>query len=189
MNVYRNGGFTCPYCRQNLIGDHAETGVTQPTARERTRAVVVVEADDSDSVESTVEPDSVWPLPETDLDVDEEDEEDRVMEIINIEHTAARNVGLPSPYDLSVELMSRFDIRMIDLFRILLGCCQPDETNLRWNLFTRDIFESYSEIISADTLETSFNRVRDSMHTLMQEYYRDWINERRSTFRLELELE
>lgn len=194
-NISRNRVFTCPYCRQNLIGEcgggggeegmEVEAGMedglgTGVMARERARPVVVevvYDSDSSDSVDSAIEPDSVWPIPEADLD--EEEEEDPVMEIINSEHDAARSVGLPSPYDLSVEVTTRFNIHMIDLIRILLVCYKPDETNPRWNLFTTDIFESYNDIITADTLETTFYRVRDSMHNIMMDYYREWINQRR----------
>lgn len=164
-NVSKNG-FSCPYCRHDMIG--------------RNNIEISAEAESlvaaADIVESVSDSDT------------EEDEYSEETQIIDSEHVAARRLGMPSPYDMCVELQSRFGINMIDLMRVLLG----SECTIR-NIITGRIYtlnrlhmsaqmsDAYRDhVISHDVLTRTFNRLKLSFMTLIQEYNRNQEHENRA---------
>lgn len=60
------------------------------------------------------------PADDDEQDEPSDDSVDEVTLLRDREHDASRAIGLPSPYDLCVELHARFGISMIDLIRLLL---------------------------------------------------------------------
>ena len=145
-NVTRNG-FSCPYCRQNMIEEDNVTEV---------RNVHNEGQQEDDSVVSN------------DTESESESEADPIMEVLNNEHTAARSIGLPSPYDFCVELQSRYDVHMIDLMRIILS----GDLTRRALISQRDL-RAYQDIISSETSISTFDGLKENMLHLIQEYRRE----------------
>jgi hypothetical protein len=162
-NVFRNG-FSCPYCRQNMRFEEGGEDDLQQQLRE-----------EIDEIRENVDNTSSDPD-------DSESDADPIMDVIELEHTAAREVGLPSPYDFCVELQSRYDVHMIDLMRIILAGDVTLNAIIPLH-YTRHYEET---IISPETSGIAFERISESMLHLIseyrgereEEYRREWMEDR-----------